>query len=103
MLFLCECADNRVIPRPYSDNRVILALLLYFGLLLYIRLVMSTVSRPTSSSDQPYPPLGRPSSPLGHSSFSSSSSTTNSLSVGVAEVPPQVEVVRGDDSVSYTH
>ena len=57
---------------------------------------MSTISRPTSFSDQPSPPLGRPSSPLGHSSsFSSSSSTTDSLSFGVAEVPPEVEVVGG--------
>jgi len=59
---------------------------------------MSILSRPTSSFNRPYPLLGRPSSPLGlSSSFSSSSSTTDSLSVGVVEVPLQVEVVRGDD------
>ena len=55
---------------------------------------MSTLSRPTSSSDTPSPPLARLSS---SSSTSSGSSRTDSLSVGVAEVPLQVEVVRGDD------
>ena len=57
---------------------------------------MSTLSRPTSSSDHPSPPLTH----LSSSSSSSSSSTTDSLSVRVAEVPLQVEVVRGDDPVN---
>jgi len=48
---------------------------------------MSTLSRPTSSSDPRSPPPARPSS---------SSSATDSLSVRVADVPLQVEVVRGD-------
>ena len=55
---------------------------------------MSTLSRPTSSSDRPSPPLGHPSS------SSSSSSTIDSLSIGVVEVPLQVEVVRRDDSAN---
>jgi len=50
------------------------------------------------------PPLGDPSSPVGHPSFressesssSSSSFTTDPASVGVAEAPPLVEVVRED-------
>ena len=76
-----------------------LTLLICLSLRLYLRLVMSTLSRPTSSSDPPSPPLVRPSSLSSSSSSSSSSasSTTHSLSVRVAEVPLQVEVVRGDD------
>ena len=65
---------------------------------------VSYVLRASSSP----PPLGDPSSPVGHSSSressdsssssssSSSSFTTDPASVGVAEAPPQVEVVRKD-------
>ena len=91
LYFLCvSCLTTERYLVQCSDNRVILAPLLCFGLLLYIRLVMSTISRPTSSSDRPSPSVGHPSSPVGRSSSSSSSSsssTTNSLSVGVANVP----------------
>jgi len=83
LCFLCvSCLITERYLTKCSDNRVILALLLSFGLPLYTRLVMSTISRLTSSFDRPSPPISRPSS------SSSSSSTTDSLSVGVAEVPP---------------
>ena len=60
---------------------------------------MSTLSWPTSSSSAPLsPPLARlSSSSSSSSSLFSVSSTTDSLSVGVADVPHQLEVVRGDD------
>ena len=65
-----------------------------------MRLVTSTLSRPTSSSDHPSLSLvclSSSSSSFSSSSSSSGSSTTDSLSVGVADVPLQVEVVKGDD------
>jgi len=55
---------------------------------------MSTLSQPTSFSDPPSPSLVRLSS---SSSSSYGSFKTDSLSVRGAEVPLQVEVVRGDD------
>ena len=59
---------------------------------------MSTLTWPTSSSSAPLsPPLARPSS---SSSSSFGSSTIDSLSVEVADMPLQVEVVRGDDLVN---
>ena len=60
-----ECSDNRVFPRlPTLITECFLVLLLSPGLQLCIRLVMSTLSRPTSfSSSPPSPPLARPSSP----------------------------------------
>ena len=75
-------------------------LLLCLGIRLSVRLVMPSLSRPTSSSSASPSPLPmRPSSSYSSSSLSSSSgsSTTDSLSVDAADVPHQVKVVRGDD------
>ena len=79
------CSETRVFSRPIVVFR------------LSIRLMLSSLSRPTSSFAPSYPSPMCPSSSSSSWSLSSGSSTTDSLSVGAANVPHLVEVVRGDD------
>jgi len=79
-----------------SETRTLLVLL-SCCISSFTRLVMSSLSRPTSSSSAPHSP--RPVRPLSSSSSSvSDSSTTEPLSVGAIQVlHPVEEVARGDD------
>ena len=68
------------------------------------RLVMSSLSRPTSSSSTAPSPLLEPPSSSSSSSSSSASSYTKILSVGAIEtIVPQGEEVRGDDPGNATN
>ena len=83
-----------------SETRTLL-ILLSCCISAFIRLVISSFSRPTSSSSSA-PPFPRPVHPYSSSSSSSSSvsnsSTTEPLSVGAIQVlHPVEEVVRGED------
>jgi len=82
------CSKTRTFPRLHAVFQ------------LFIRLVMSSLSRPTSSSSTAPSPLPVRSSSSLSSSSSSGSSITDSLSAGVVQVPHPVEVVRGDDSAN---
>ena len=83
----------------FSETRTLLVLLSR-SLRLFKRLVISSLSRPTSSSS--VPPSPRPLSPSSSSSLSSSasnSSTTEPVLVGAIQVlHPMENVARGDES-----